>query len=81
MTTEEEAHDLPPANVFVALDNNNRDTSLESETEDEEVKMNCIGGSRGFDESDMNTTDASDHEDSDGEEEKLVETDRYVLSC
>ena len=35
----------------------------ESETEDEEVAMNCVGGFRGVDDSDMNTTDSSDEED------------------
>ena len=35
----------------------------ESETEDEEVAMNCVGGFRGADDSDMNTTDSSDEED------------------
>jgi len=35
----------------------------ESETEDEEVAMNCVGGFRGVDDSDMNTTDSSDDEE------------------
>lgn len=34
----------------------------DSETEDEEVKMNCITGFRGIVDSDMNTTDHSDNE-------------------
>jgi len=40
----------------------------ESETEDEEVRMNCAGGIRGVDDSDMNST--TDHsEDVDSEDE------------
>lgn len=35
----------------------------ESETEDEEVAMNCVGGFRGIDDSDMNTTGSSDEEE------------------
>jgi len=46
----------------------------ESETEDEEVKMNCFGGVRGIDDSDMNTTEgdlsASDAEDDDDPSER-----------
>jgi hypothetical protein len=37
---------------------------VESETEDEEVRMNCIGGVGGIDDSDMNTNGAQS-EDSD----------------
>ena len=37
----------------------------ESETEDEEVRMNCVGGFRGIEDSDMNTTENSDDEDDD----------------
>lgn len=41
----------------------------ESETEDEEVRMNCIGGYRGVGDSDMNsTTDHSEGGDSEDEE-------------
>jgi hypothetical protein len=43
--------------------------NLESETEDEEVKMNCIGGFRGGNDSDMATTESSDNDDDDDEEE------------
>jgi hypothetical protein len=50
-----------------------RATAAESETEDEEVKMNCVGGLRGMEESDMNTTDhscdESEEDDEDDEEE------------
>lgn len=41
----------------------------ESETEDEEVKMNCIGGARGMQESDFNTTDSSEGCETDSIEE------------
>ena len=37
--------------------------SLESETEDEEVKLNCIGGFRGEEDSDMNTSCMEDEDD------------------
>lgn len=50
----------------------------ESETEDEEVRMNCIGGFRGVDDSDMYTSGNSECDDcmqSDDEES----VDRYVL--
>jgi len=46
----------------------------ESDTEDEEVAMNCLGGFRGVGYYDMNTTDASS---SDEEDEDL--DDEYVL--
>lgn len=44
---------------------NNNYTASESETEDEEVRMNCVGGFRGIEDSDMNTTENSDDEDED----------------
>jgi hypothetical protein len=40
-------------------------TASESETEDEEVRMNCVGGFRGIEDSDMNTTENSDYEEDD----------------
>ena len=40
-----------------------KNKSIESETEDEEVKMNCVGGFRGIEDSDMNTSEDSDDED------------------
>jgi hypothetical protein len=43
---------------------NNYDAS-ESETEDEEVRINCIAGFRGVEDSDMNTTENSDYDDDD----------------
>jgi hypothetical protein len=43
----------------------NNYTASESETEDEEVRMNCVGGFRGIEDSDMNTTENSDNEDDD----------------
>jgi hypothetical protein len=45
-------------------------TLTESETEDEEVRMNCIGGLRGMDDSDINSTDGSESDDEDDAEEK-----------
>jgi hypothetical protein len=44
---------------------NNDYSASESETEDEEVRMNCIGGFRGIEDSDMNTTENSEYEDDD----------------
>ena len=49
-TTKE--HDSAP----VAVNN----MANESETEDEEVRMNCMGGVRGFDDCDMNSSDDSE---------------------
>lgn len=41
---------------------------VESETEDEEVAMNCVGGFRGIEDSDINSTDmSSDEEDPEDE--------------
>lgn len=52
------------------LDNNtNIDPNIESETEDEEVKMNCIGGLRGIEDSDMNTSDEDDDESDDDDDD------------
>jgi hypothetical protein len=57
----------------------------ESETEDEEVKMNCIGGARGMDDSDIysdceqvdiDNEDDSESDESDAEEAR---TERYVV--
>ena len=56
------------------LDNNtNIDPNIESETEDEEVKMNCIGGLRGIEDSDMNSSDddeSDDDEDDDDDDQQ-----------
>jgi hypothetical protein len=56
----------------------------ESETEDEEVKMNCIGGFRGFEDSDMCTdcdgvdgTCASEDQDDDDDGEDEAHSERY----
>jgi hypothetical protein len=61
--TEEEVDAARPVVQVNAAD----EEGLESETEDEEVKMNCIGGYRGADDSDMNTTDHDDDSLSDDE--------------
>jgi hypothetical protein len=45
-------------------------TVAESETEDEEVRMNCIGGLRGMTDSDINSTDGSESDEEDDAEEK-----------
>jgi hypothetical protein len=45
-------------------------TLTESETEDEEVRMNCIGGLRGIDDSDINSTDASESDDEEDDAEE-----------
>jgi len=52
------------------LDNTtNIDPNIESETEDEEVKMNCIGGLRGIEDSDMNTSDEDDDDSDDDDDD------------
>jgi hypothetical protein len=52
---------------------NTRVNYAESETEDEEVKMNCIGGARGMEDSDMFTdcegVDIDDEDDDDDTKE------------
>jgi hypothetical protein len=51
---------------------------MEDETEDEEVKMSCIGGLRGIQDSDMNTTDddVSNDGDDDDDDEEAVDDDK-----
>jgi hypothetical protein len=53
-------------------------TASESETEDEEVRMNCIGGFRGIEDSDMNTTENSDDENDENVSDEESFTDGYV---
>lgn len=48
----------------------------ESETEDEEIRMTCMGGVRGFDDSDMHSTDDSECGDDALSEDESG--DRYV---
>jgi hypothetical protein len=57
---------------------NNYTAASESETEDEEVRMNCVGGFRGIEDSDMNTTDNSDDEDDDALTDDESSRDGYV---
>lgn len=59
------------ASKFMELETNNdvKKDVMESETEDEEVKMNCVGGFRGVEDSDMNTSD-DDDESLDGQDEE-----------
>jgi hypothetical protein len=59
-------HTLKEASVIMNSECSNND-AMESETEDEEVKMNCVGGFRGIEDSDMNSTD--DDESISGEDE------------
>ena len=56
--------------------------SDQGETEDEEIKMNCIGGQIGMHDSDDFSSDAGGDVDSDedGEEDDDVHTPRYVVS-
>lgn len=52
----------------------------ENETEDEEVKMNCMNGVQGIYDSDMDTTeDESIDGGDDDDEDDLVEPEKYVL--
>lgn len=58
--------------------------SIDSETEDEEVKFNCIGGLRGYQESDFSSDSDNEHEDEaeDGMEEQQSQEDGVVqFSC
>lgn len=48
--------------------NVNKKDAMESETEDEEVKINCAGGFRGVEDSDMNTSDDDESLDGDAQE-------------
>lgn len=66
-----------PKAVVAATDNNKLtigSSGDDSDTEDEEVAMNCIGGFRGVEDSDMETTDASSDEEG-GD----LDDDEYVL--
>jgi hypothetical protein len=63
-------HTLKQALIIMNAESSNND-AMESETEDEEVKMNCVGGFRGIEDSDMNSTD--DDESIDGEDEDAPE--------
>lgn len=47
--------------------------SIDSETEDEEVKFNCIGGLRGYQESDFSSDSDNEHEDEDEAEDGMEE--------
>ena len=69
----------PSAKASLFLDDLKKD-GMESETEDEEVKMNCAGGYRGIEDSDMNTTDDDDSvlEDDDEEEEDDTSPEKQV---
>jgi hypothetical protein len=50
--------------------------SIDDETEDEEVKLNCIGGLRGYQDSDFSSDSGEDEEEDEMEEDKQ----RYVIS-
>jgi hypothetical protein len=52
-----------------------REPATEDETEDEEVKMNCIGGFAGVEDLDYESDEGSDEESMDEEEDE--EKDRY----
>lgn len=78
------------ANYTIAqntLKNNNNYAASESETEDEEVRMNCVGGFRGIEDSDMNTTENSDEEGDDDDVLSDDESSRdgydqvHTMSC
>jgi hypothetical protein len=52
--------------------------NLESETEDEEVKMNCIGGFRGGDDSEIfSSTSSDDDDDDDDDDDEQPNKERY----
>ena len=53
--------------------------SLDDETEDEEVKLNCIGGLRGYQDSDL-SSDSEEEEDEEEEEgDELEMEDRNSM--
>ena len=56
--------DIPEYTTKTELPRFKAQDSIDDETEDEEVKLNCIGGLRGYQESDL----SSDTEEEDEEE-------------
>jgi hypothetical protein len=64
------SHTLKQASIIMNSESSNND-AMESETEDEEVKTNCVGGFRGIADSDMNSTD--DDESTGGEDKDSPE--------
>jgi len=65
MTSAFGAHPRPDGDETDNLLGDAVDSAGEESDEDEEVAMNCIGGFRGIEDSDMNTTDSSSDEDED----------------
>lgn len=53
---------------------------MESETEDEEVKINCLGGFRGVEDSDMNTSDDDESIEGEADEESNPEKNQGVVN-
>ena len=74
----DDAHVMTNYITDITMKNTNYTTS-ESETEDEEVRMNCVGGFRGIEDSDMNTTENSGNEDDDALTDDESSRDGYVL--
>lgn len=65
------------------VDNRVPQYSIDDETEDEEVKLNCIGGVRGYQDSDF-TSDSEEEVDTDNEmnyEEKKRYARRIFFHC
>ena len=76
-TSQRNVPDPPPRPP--QLDNDQADKeSDQGETEDEEIKMNCIGGQIGMHDSDDFSSDANGDSDDDGDDdEEDVHTPRY----
>jgi hypothetical protein len=69
----------------ISLENRNKDfigheehISIDDETEDEEVKLNCIGGLRGYQDSDF-SSDSGEEEEQDEGDDMEEEKQRYVV--
>jgi hypothetical protein len=63
-------HTLKQASIIMNSESSNND-AMESESEDEEVEMNCVEGFQGIEDSGMNSTD--DAESIGGEDEDAPE--------
>lgn len=77
--------DRPGFRLFSVEENNHsKPRDIESETEDEEVKINCMGGFRGGTESDMYSSDEETDDDDDEEDIHEIEgpsVPNFVSDC
>lgn len=71
--------DIPQYRTKTELPRFKAQDSLDDETEDEEVKLNCIGGLRGYQESDL-SSDSGEEDEEQGDELEMEERNSmYVL--